>query len=125
MWVIERGEADGIHSAVYLRNSDGSPPVRLGDGEALALSPDGQWAVARLRGSSDELTLLPVDLGRHKEIKNDNIRAYHAAKWQPDSQHLVFPGNQPGHAIQLSLHSIEGCNPQATTPASLTTPPTT
>src|SRR5713101_849591 len=92
--LTETGQADGIHSAVYLRNSDGSPPVRLGDGEALALSPDGQWAVARLRGSSDELTLLPVDLGRQKEIKNDNIVAYHGAKWLPDSQQLVFAGNQ-------------------------------
>jgi eukaryotic-like serine/threonine-protein kinase len=112
----ETGQAGGIRSAVYLRNADAAPPVRLGDGEALALSPDGQWALARLHDSSDKLILLPTNLGRPKEIKNDNIVAYHAARWLPDSKQLIFAGNQPGHGTQLYLQSIDDGKPQAITP---------
>ena len=31
----------------YLRGADGSPAVRLGDGGAHALSPDGRWAIVQ------------------------------------------------------------------------------
>jgi len=37
------GESGGTRGSVYLRHTDGSPPVRLGDGAAFALSPDGKW----------------------------------------------------------------------------------
>ena len=44
----EEGEAGGANYTVYLRKSDHSPVVRLGEGNALALSPDGKWAVSIL-----------------------------------------------------------------------------
>jgi eukaryotic-like serine/threonine-protein kinase len=37
--------------AVFLRPADGSPPVRLGEGDGYALSPDGRWVVALTRWS--------------------------------------------------------------------------
>jgi eukaryotic-like serine/threonine-protein kinase len=37
------GEGGGPTGSIYLRHTDGSPPLRLGDGVALALSPDGKW----------------------------------------------------------------------------------
>jgi len=40
----ETGEGGGASYAVYVRKTDDSPAVRLGDGHALALSPDGKWA---------------------------------------------------------------------------------
>ena len=42
----EEGEAGGANYTVYLRKSDRSPVVRLGEGNALALSPDGKWALS-------------------------------------------------------------------------------
>ena len=44
----EEGEAGGPTYAVYLRKTDGSPAVRLGDGLSLALSPDGKWALVHV-----------------------------------------------------------------------------
>ena len=41
----EQGEAGGPGYSVYLRKLDGSAPVRLGEGNALALSPDGKWVL--------------------------------------------------------------------------------
>jgi hypothetical protein len=37
------GESGGPKGSIYLRRLDGSAPVRLGDGAAFALSPDGKW----------------------------------------------------------------------------------
>jgi serine/threonine protein kinase/Tol biopolymer transport system component len=36
------GEGGGVNYAVYLRHTDGSPAVRLGDGALARLSPDGK-----------------------------------------------------------------------------------
>jgi hypothetical protein len=37
------GESGGTKGSIYWRYTDGSPPVRLGDGYAFGISPDGQW----------------------------------------------------------------------------------
>ncbi len=42
----EQTEAMGQDSALCIRNTDGSPPVRLGRGLFGKLSPDGKWAIA-------------------------------------------------------------------------------
>ncbi|HYB53541.1 MAG TPA: protein kinase, partial [Thermoanaerobaculia bacterium] len=57
----ESGLGGGGSQAVYLRKTDGSPAVRLGEGTAMALSPDGKSALAR-RGS--QTVLLPTGAGQ-------------------------------------------------------------
>ena len=42
----EAGEGGGPKYAVYVRNTDGSPAIRLGEGSGFALSPDGKWAAS-------------------------------------------------------------------------------
>ena len=37
------GESGGPRGSVYMRPTDGTPPVRIGDGAAIAFSPDGKW----------------------------------------------------------------------------------
>ncbi|HLK62872.1 MAG TPA: protein kinase [Bryobacteraceae bacterium] len=37
------GESGGPKGSIYMRRTDGSAPVRLGDGVAYGLSPDGKW----------------------------------------------------------------------------------
>ena len=49
----------------YLRQTDGSPAVRLGDGGAQALSPDGKWALA-LQVTGRSSSLLPTGAGEAK-----------------------------------------------------------
>ena len=47
----ETGEAVGANYSIFVRKTDGSPAVRLGDGGFGALSPDGKWVLA-IRGLS-------------------------------------------------------------------------
>jgi Tol biopolymer transport system component len=37
------GESGGVKGSIYMRRTNGAAPVRLGDGVAYALSPDGKW----------------------------------------------------------------------------------
>ena len=46
----ESGEGGGPSYGVYLRKTDGSPAVRLGEGQALALSPDAKWVLSVQQG---------------------------------------------------------------------------
>ena len=47
----ETGEGGGEKYGIYLRKTDGSQAIRLGDGNAGALSPDGQWVISAPQGS--------------------------------------------------------------------------
>jgi Tol biopolymer transport system component len=55
----EQADGGGPNYTVFLRNTDGSPPVRMGEGTGRAISPDGKWAITQpLR--SNELILVPT-----------------------------------------------------------------
>ena len=56
----DASEAAGPGYAVALRKLDGTLPVRLGDGSAGGLSPDGKWAISVSTGQPQQVTLLPI-----------------------------------------------------------------
>ena len=70
----EENEAGVGSGGVYLRKTDGSPAVRLADGQALAFSEDGRWAFVRGVGPSARHSFvpsgagepIPVDLGQER-----------------------------------------------------------
>ena len=62
----ETGEGGGATYAVYLRKTDGSPAVRLGDGLAFGLSPDAKTAASARVGDLQPIILLPTGC-RHAE----------------------------------------------------------
>ncbi len=118
-WVLfdEEGELTGPNYAVGLRKMDGSPPVRLGEGNACGLSPGGKWAVATFPGTPQRLTLLPTGPGEPKEIQVPGIEHYGlGAQFLPDGRHLVFGGSEPGHAMRTYVLDVEGGKPRPITP---------
>jgi eukaryotic-like serine/threonine-protein kinase len=122
--ITVEGEAAATDYEVYLRNIDGSPPVKLGEGYGSALSPDGQWvlAIAPFDESTNavpQLVLLPVGKGLKKNLTRDDV-AHYAAGWFPDGKHVVFIGSKPGHALQTWMQDLGGGNPQAITPEGVT-----
>jgi Tol biopolymer transport system component/tRNA A-37 threonylcarbamoyl transferase component Bud32 len=102
--------------AIYLRKTDGSPAVRLGDGNRPALSPDGKWVACILNdGPKTELTLLPTGAGEARNISTPGMR-YERVEWFPDGQKLLFTGNQPGRAIRTYIEDVQGGGPMPVTP---------
>ena len=93
--VTEFGEGGGVgRSSVYLRRVDGAPAIRLGDGQAFALSPDGSHALTLRRGSPPELVLWPTGAGEPTVLKNAGITDYAWADWLPDGKHIVFAATE-------------------------------
>jgi Tol biopolymer transport system component/predicted Ser/Thr protein kinase len=108
----EAGEGGGPKYAVYIRKTDGSPAIRLGDGSGMALSPDGKWALARQNSSPGTLALLPTGVGETKPIRADGLN-HTGAAWLPDGDHIVFSGIEPGHGARLYVESLTDGKPKA------------
>ena len=64
------GESGGTTGAIYLRRTDGSPPLRLGDGVAYKLSPDGKWVSGYTSRASAQrmFILMPTGPGETVDV---------------------------------------------------------
>jgi eukaryotic-like serine/threonine-protein kinase len=126
-WLLftEAGEASGAAYAVYLRRTDGSAPVRLGEGSALALSPDGAWALVRL-SERQQLALLPTKAGEPRLLEQGPLTYLQWACWFPDGERILFAANEAGRGTRLYTQKIAGGPPRRLTNvaegAQLTTP---
>jgi dipeptidyl aminopeptidase/acylaminoacyl peptidase len=120
MLFTEAGEAGGGEYAVFTRETKGSSAVRLGQGSARALSPDGKWAlVLRQNMNPPDFMLLPTGIGQSRTISTGNI-VPNRGKFLPDSKRIVFDGGEPGHASRIYMMSIDGEAPRAITPEGFT-----
>src|SRR6185436_19011471 len=101
---------------VYVRKLDGSAAVRLGDGGAWGLSPDGQWALSfRPDGRSFQVVLLPTGAGEPRPLPRIDLN-YQAASWFPDGRRIVISGNEPGRGSRLFVQETSGGKPRPITP---------
>ncbi len=112
----ETGEGGGSGYAVYLRGTDGSEAVRLGEGHALALSPDGKWALSTPHTTPAELVLLPTGPGEPRRIRTANFDNILRAAWFPGGEQIVVGANEPGHPTRLYVQSADGGDVRAITP---------
>ncbi|HEX7578876.1 MAG TPA: protein kinase, partial [Thermoanaerobaculia bacterium] len=115
----EQGEAGGSGYSVYLRKVDGSAPVRLGEGSALALSPDGKWVLTALtRSTPSQIVLLPTGAGEPRPFPKDEIE--HASgvfgAFLPDGKRIVFNGNEPGRPPRVFVQDLVGGAAKPVTP---------
>ena len=112
----EEGEAGGANYTVFLRKSDRSPVVRLGEGNALAISPDGKWALSMMPSPNSPFLMLPTGTGDPKALAVEGVSPEQAAAWLPDSRGFVFAGSEPGRSLRLYVQSIDGGKPRPITP---------
>ena len=110
----ETGEGGGAAGAVYLRKADGSPAVRLGDGLAKQISPDGKWVLS-ITLTTRKIVLLPVRTGKRREIESYGITP-HEAIWTPTPNRILVSGNEPGRAGRLYVQDLDGGPPTPITP---------
>jgi len=89
---VESGEATAGLPWVFLRGTDGAPPVRLAEGDALGLSPDGGWFLHRpaLRGRA--LFLAPTGAGEPWPLPPIDLDPIDA-RWFPDGRRFLLRGH--------------------------------
>ncbi|MGA7382269.1 MAG: protein kinase [Terriglobales bacterium] len=96
----EEGEGGGPKYSVYLRKVNDTEAVRLGDGQAISVSPDGKWAIASPPTAPAQLILLPTGAGEARALTHDST-SHSWAKWLPDGRRFLFSGKEPGHAARI------------------------
>jgi len=112
----EGGEGGGAGYSVYVRKTDGSPAVRLGEGFGQTLSPDGKWAVVILHSATDpQLALYPTGAGEPRVLSKEGL-AVQTACWMPDGKRLLFTANESGRGLRLYLRDLDGGKPRPLTP---------
>ncbi len=111
----EEGEAGGPSYAVYVRKTDGSPAVRLGNGQSLALSPDGKWALSCRGDKETDLFLLPTGPGEPRQLQGHDI-IHSAAIFFPDGKRVLMAGTEPNHGLRLYVQDIDADKVEAVTP---------
>jgi len=108
----------GRDYALMLRNVDGSPPAKLGDGNPGEISPDGRWVTATLF-SSGRCVAYPTGAGAMVPIDPGPLQACQNAIWFPDGKSLLITGNEPGKPKRAFRATFPGGKPEALLPEGL------
>ncbi len=103
----EPGDGGGAHGAVYIRKTDGSAPVQIGEGYSTALSPDLKWVLSVPPGPFEpEALLLPTGLGQPMRLP-PLAAGILWADWMPNGQELLVCAGQPGRTAKLYLQDVK------------------
>jgi hypothetical protein len=102
----ETGDGGGSSGLVFVGQTDGTSAVRLGEGAAGGLSPDGAWAAAYDMGET-KIVLYPTGPGPSRVLPCGEIGCAYP-RFLPDGRHVVFTGARSGHGNQLWVRPIDG-----------------
>jgi dipeptidyl aminopeptidase/acylaminoacyl peptidase len=120
----ETGAGGGPARSVYLWKAGDAQAVRLGEGTALALSPDGRWALATVPGSQTTLALLPTGAGEPRTLDLSGVHpggsgSAHfpvAGTFFPDGKRILVTGFEEGHGRRLYAVDLAGGKPRTIGP---------
>jgi hypothetical protein len=116
--VQEWGEAVNGRFVTYLRATDGSPPVRLGEGNPLKLTRDGKWALVYRDAPAPGFVMLPAGAGMEKVLPPGAVTEFGRADFFPDGKRLLFAGAQKERR-GLYVQDLEGGPPRPFGPEGL------
>jgi serine/threonine protein kinase len=112
---LDYSKSSGLTYAVYIRKTDGSPAVLLGEGGAVSLSPDGKWAIAQTQESPSQFRLLPTGAGEPRDLTKDNIN-HSWAHWFPDGKRILFAADEPGKGVRFYVYEMTSGKSEAISP---------
>ena len=110
----EQGQGGGPAYSVYLRGTDGSPAVKLGDGYSLALSPDDRFAATVPVDPADRITFVPTGTGEARTVMFPGL-SINFARWHPDGRRLLMAAAEAGHLNRLYVIDQERGAPKPIT----------
>ncbi len=114
------GQSSGTNYHVYLRRTDGTSAIQLGDGFGGGFSPDGRW-VSAILSSPPEIHLLPTGAGQVKHLERFGLEQFgYGTSWLPDGKSIVFNAKEPGRLLRTYLQSVDGGPPRPVTPEGFT-----
>ena len=110
----EEADGGGPNYTVFVRDTDGSPPVRISEGDCLAISPDSKWVITK-PAKGGPLKLVPIGAGEPRQLTHDAV-TYSLASWLPDGKRILAVGIEPGHGTRDYLIDVSSGDAKPITP---------
>jgi serine/threonine protein kinase len=114
MGEVLRGK--GATGAIYLRGTDGSDAVRLGEGFPEDLSPDGKWVLGAPVLTRDHWFMLPTGTGLRKVLPSGSLVGRFEANFLPDGRRIVFGGREKDQGPRIFVQDVESGSIKAISP---------
>jgi eukaryotic-like serine/threonine-protein kinase len=116
----EESSRVGKSYSTCLRQTDGSPVVRLGDGAAGDITADGKLVLSIVPTDPAQLVLYSTGAGQPRKLDRGGLVAYESAVFFPDGRRILACGHEAGHAVRCYVQDVEGGKPRALTPEGTT-----
>ena len=110
----EEGNGGGANYTVFLRDTDGSPPARIGEGDAHAISPDAKWVITKA-AKGGPLMLVPTGAGESRPLTHDAV-SYSEVRFLLDGKRLLASGIEAGHGRRDYLIDLSTGDSKPITP---------
>jgi Tol biopolymer transport system component len=114
----DQSESAGPNYLVRLRNTDGSPAARLGEGLAVGLSPDGTRALARIFDPPQSV-IYPLGPGEPVRLTSGPLERSGPRQWFPDGKRVIVCGNEPSKQFRCYEQNVTGGLPKPLMPEGL------
>jgi len=118
----DESETAGATYAVSVRETDGSPPVRLGPGGAASLSPDGTRVLAD-RITPPGSLIYPVGAGDPIQLPTDGLTTVNPVQWFHDGRRIVVCGREPSRPLRCYQQNVPSGELKPLTPENYTVGP--
>jgi eukaryotic-like serine/threonine-protein kinase len=114
------GAASGSNGLAYLRKTDGSPAIKLGEWNEPILSPDGTKVLAISANTSTLATglsfaLLPTGVGEIQKLSSGQFVQAENMGWTPDGKAVYFAVSD-GKGWRMYLQDVDGSAARPVTP---------
>jgi eukaryotic-like serine/threonine-protein kinase len=113
--LTDEGESASRSYSVFRRSAEDQRLMRLDDGFACALSPDGQWALAIRLDTPQHLVLLPTGAGKPRDLPPGPVVTFQNAAFLSDGKRILFVGAERDHADRTWIQDVSGGPPSQLT----------
>jgi Tol biopolymer transport system component len=110
------GEAGGQGYSVYMQKGRDAAPIRLGEGDAMALSPDGNYALALLYAEPQRLAIYQYEAATPRLLAPAALNYQPRGQWFPDSRRILFEASEARRPTRIWMQETPSGAPKAVTP---------
>ena len=97
----------GKQGSIYVRRTDGSDAVRLGDGYGEDISPHGQLVLTTEVRTRQHWILLPTGPGSPRTLPAGPLVGRFEANFLPNGRQIVFGGREKDRRARIYLQDID------------------
>jgi Tol biopolymer transport system component len=121
--VTYSGANSGLDYTSYFVKNDGSPPVRIGDGSGIGITPDGKHILVAMASATSHMRLYPTGTGdaRDIDISPVHVLDWHGS-WTADGSSMAFTGAENGKEPRIYVLDVAAGKVRPVTPDGVTSP---